>query len=84
MTGLIDISILLIERRNPPKFLLLFPSVNQIMWRRCLSLLKDMWRRCLSLLKERVRRVRRVRRRRRRGVKGERKLYLPLSMLLLL
>jgi hypothetical protein len=60
MTGLIDVSILLIERRNPPKFLLLFLSVNQIMWRRCLSLLKDMWRRCpssLSLLKERVRRV---------------------------
>jgi hypothetical protein len=73
MTGLIDVSILLIERGNPPKFLLLFLSVNQIMWRRC-----------LSLLKERVRRVRRVRRRRRRGVKGERKRYLPLSMLLLL
>jgi hypothetical protein len=72
MTGLIDISILLIERRNPPKFLLLFLSVNQIIWRRCLS--------SLSLLKERVRRVRR----RRRGVKGERKQYLPLSMLLLL
>jgi hypothetical protein len=75
MTGLIDVSILLIERRNPPKFLLLFLSVNQR-------------RRCLSLLKERVRRVRRVRRRRRRrrrrGVKGERKWYLPLSMLLLL
>jgi hypothetical protein len=71
MTGLIDVSILLIERRNPPKFLLLFPSVNQIMWRRCLS--------SLSLLKERVRRVRR-----RRGVKGKRKRYLPLSMLLLL
>jgi hypothetical protein len=34
--------------------------------------------------KERVRRVRRRRRRRRRGVKGERKRYLPLSMLLLL
>jgi hypothetical protein len=74
MTGLIDVSILLIERRNPPKFLLLFLSVNQIMWRRCLS--------SLSLLKERVRRVRI--RRRRRGVKGERKRYLPLSMLLLL
>jgi hypothetical protein len=73
MTGLIDVSILLIERRNPPKFLLLFLSVNQIMWRRCLS--------SLSLLKERVRRVRR---RRRRGVKGERKRYLPLSILLLL
>jgi hypothetical protein len=49
MTGLIDVSILLIERRNPPKFLLLFLSVNQIMWRRYLS--------SLSLLKERVRRV---------------------------
>jgi hypothetical protein len=73
MTGLIDVSILLIERRNPPKFLLLFLSANQIMWRKCLS--------SLSLLKERVRRVRR---RRRRGVKGERKWYLPLSMLLLL
>jgi hypothetical protein len=78
MTGLIDVSILLIERRNPPKFLLLFLSANQIMWRKCLS--------SLSLLKERVRRVRRRRRRRRRkrGVKGERKRYLPLSMLLLL
>jgi hypothetical protein len=72
MTGLIDVSILLIERRNPPKFLLLFLSANQIMWRKCLS--------SLSLLKERVRRVRK----RRRGVKGERKWYLPLSMLLLL
>jgi hypothetical protein len=72
MTGLIDVSILLIERRNPPKFLQLFLSVNQIMWRRCLS--------SLSLLKDRVRRVRR----RRRGVKGESKQYLPLSMLLLL
>jgi hypothetical protein len=69
MTGLIDVSILLIERRNPPKFLLLFLSLNQILWRRCLS--------SLSLLKKRVRRVRR-----RRGVKGERKQYLPLSMLL--
>jgi hypothetical protein len=49
MTGLIDASILLIERRNPPKFLLLFLSANQIMWRKCLS--------SLSLLKERVRRV---------------------------
>jgi hypothetical protein len=49
MTGLIDVSILLIERRNPAKFLLLFLSVNQIMLRRCLS--------SLSLLKERVRRV---------------------------
>jgi hypothetical protein len=60
MTGLIDVFMLLIERRNPPKFLLLFLSVNQIMWRICLSLLKDMWRRfpsSLSLLKERVRRV---------------------------
>jgi hypothetical protein len=75
MTGLIDVSILLTERRNPPNFLLLFLSVNQIMWRRCLS--------SLSLLKESVRRVRR-RRRRRRGVKGKRKRYLPLSMLLLL
>jgi hypothetical protein len=65
MTGLTDVSILLIERRNPPKFLLLFLSVNQIMWRRCLS--------SLSLLKERVRRVRR----RRRGVKGERKRIFP-------
>jgi hypothetical protein len=37
MIGLIDVSILLIERRNPPKFLLLFLSINQIMWRRCLS-----------------------------------------------
>jgi hypothetical protein len=74
MTRLINVSILLIERRNPPKFLLLLPSVNQIMWRKCLS--------SLSLLKERVRRVR-IRRRRRR-VKGERKRYLPLSMLLLL
>jgi hypothetical protein len=72
MTRLIDVSILLIERRNPPKFLLLFLSANQIMWRKCLS--------SLSLLKERVRRVRK----RRRGVKGERKRYLPLSMLLLL
>jgi hypothetical protein len=70
MTGLIDVSILLIERRNPPKFLLLL--VNQIMWRSSLS--------SLSLLKERVIRVRR----RRRGVKGERKRYLPLSILLLL
>jgi hypothetical protein len=70
MTGLIYISILLIERRNPPKFLLLFLSINQIMWRRCLS--------SLSLLKKRVIR------RRRRGVKDERKRYLPLSMLLLL
>jgi hypothetical protein len=70
MTGLIDVSILLIERRNPPNFILLFLSVNQIMWRRCLS--------SLSLPKERLRRVRR------RGVKGERKRYLPLSMLLLL
>jgi hypothetical protein len=43
------------------------------MWRKCLS--------NLSLLKERVRRVRR---RRKRGVKGERKRYLPLSMLILL
>jgi hypothetical protein len=60
MTGLIDVSILLIERRNPPKFLLLFLSANQIMWIRCLSLLNNMWRTCpssLSLLKERVRRV---------------------------
>jgi hypothetical protein len=60
MTGLIDVSILLIERRNPPKFLLLFLLANQILWRRCLSLLENMWRRCpssLSLLKERVRRV---------------------------
>jgi hypothetical protein len=72
MTELIDVFILLIERRNPPKFLLLFLSANQIMWRKRLS--------SLSLLKERVRRVRR----RRRGVKGERKRYLPLSMLLLL
>jgi hypothetical protein len=40
------------------------------MWRRCLS--------SLSLLKKRVRRRRRI------GVKGERKRYLPLSMLLLL
>jgi hypothetical protein len=76
MTGLIDVSILLIERRNPPKFLLLFLSANQIRWRKCLP--------SVSLLKERVRRVRRRRRRRRRGVKGERKQYLPLSMLLLL
>jgi hypothetical protein len=68
----INVSILLIERRNPPKFLLLFLSVKQIMWRRCLL--------SLSLLKERVRRLRR----RRGGVKGERKRYLPLSMLLLL
>jgi hypothetical protein len=55
MIGLIDVSILLIERRNPPKFLLLFLSANQIMWKRCLFLLKDMWTRCpssLSLLKE--------------------------------
>jgi hypothetical protein len=73
MTGLIDVSILLIERRNPPKFLLLFLSVNQIMFRGCLS--------GLSLFKERVRRVRR---RRGGGVKGERKWYIPLSMLLLL
>jgi hypothetical protein len=72
MIGLIDVSILLIERRNPPKFLLFFLSANQIMWRKCLS--------SLSLLKERVRRVRR----RRKGVKGERKCYLPLNMLLLL
>jgi hypothetical protein len=71
-TGQIDVSILLIERRNPPRFLLLLLSVNQIMWRRCLL--------SLSLLKERVRRVRR----RRRGVKGKRKWYPPLSMLLLL
>jgi hypothetical protein len=70
MTGLIYVSILLIERRNPPKFLLSFLSVNQIMWRSFLS--------TLSLLKKRVRR------RRIRGVKGERKRYLPLSMLLLL
>jgi hypothetical protein len=78
MIGLTDVSILLIERRSPPKFLLLFLSVNQIMLKRCLS--------SLSLLKEIVRRVRRRRTRRRRGggVKGERKRYLPLSMLLLL
>jgi hypothetical protein len=31
------VSILLIERRNPPKFLLPFLSVNQIMWRSFLS-----------------------------------------------
>jgi hypothetical protein len=68
---MIFVSILLTKRRNPPKFLLLFMSVNQIMWRRCLS--------SLSLLKKRVRRRRRI-----RGVKGERKQYLPLSMLLLL
>jgi hypothetical protein len=83
MIGLIDIFILLIERRNPLKFLLLFLSANQIMWRRCLSLLENMWRRCpssLSLLKDRVRRVLR----RRRGVKGERTRYLPLSVMILL
>jgi hypothetical protein len=68
MTGLIYVSILLTKRRNPPKFLLLFLSVNQTIWRRYLS--------SLSFLKERVRI--------RRGVKGERKRYLPLSMLLLL
>jgi hypothetical protein len=50
-TGMIFVSILLTKRRNPPKFLLLFLSANQIMWRQCLS--------SLSLLKERVRRVRR-------------------------
>jgi hypothetical protein len=72
MTGLIDVSILLIERRNPPKFLLLFLLADQIMWRKCLS--------SLSLLNKIVRRVRRIR----RGVKGERKRYFPLSMLLLL
>jgi hypothetical protein len=46
-----------------------------------------MWRSfllSLSLLNKRVRRRRRRRRRRRGGVKGERKRYLPLSMLLLL
>jgi hypothetical protein len=47
------------KRRNPPKFLLSFLSVNQIMWRSFLS--------SLSLLKKRVRRRRR---RRRGGVKG--------------
>jgi hypothetical protein len=73
MIGQIYVSILLTKRRNPPKFLLLFLSVNQIMWRRCLS--------SLSPLKERVRRRRK---RRRRGVKDERKRYLTLSMLLLL
>jgi hypothetical protein len=62
------------KRRNPPKFLLLFLTTNQGMWRSFLS--------SLSLLK----RGRRRRRRRRRGggVKGESKRYLPLSMMLLL
>jgi hypothetical protein len=62
------------KRRNPPKFLLSFLSINDGMWRSFLS--------SLSLLKKERRRRRR--RRRREGVKGERKRYLPLSMLLLL
>jgi hypothetical protein len=70
MTGLICVFFLLMGRRNPPKFLLSFMSVNQDMWRSFLS--------SLSLLKKGRRR------RRRRGVKGERKWYLPLSILLLL
>jgi hypothetical protein len=72
MTGLIYVLFLLMRRRNPPKFLLSFLSVNQDIWRSFLS--------SLSLLKK----GRRRRIRRRRGVKGERKWYLPLSMLLLL
>jgi hypothetical protein len=72
MTGLICVLFLLMRRRNPPKFLLSFLSINLDMWRSFLS--------SLSLLKRRRRR----RRRRRRQVKGERKQYLSLSMLLLL
>jgi hypothetical protein len=71
MTGLICALFLRMKRRNPPKFLLSFLSINQGMWRSFLS--------SLSLLKKGRRG-----RRRRRGVKGERKWYLPLSMLLLL
>jgi hypothetical protein len=51
--------------RNPPKFLLSFLTINQGMWRSFLS--------SISLLKRG--------RRTRRGVKGERKLYLPLSII---
>jgi hypothetical protein len=68
MIGIIYVSILLIERRNPSKFLLSFLSVNQSMWRSFLS--------SLSFLKKRVRRRRR-RRRRRRGVKGEEMVSFP-------
>jgi hypothetical protein len=69
MTGLICVLFLLMKRRNHPKFVLLFLTINQGMWRSFLS--------SISLLKK-------GRRRRREGVKGERKRYLPLSMLLLL
>jgi hypothetical protein len=69
MIGLICVLFLLMRRRNPLKFLLSFWSINQGMWRSFLL--------SLSLLKRR-------RRSRRRGVKGERKQYLPLSMLPLL
>jgi hypothetical protein len=69
MTELICVLFLLMRRRNPTKFFLSFLSVNQDMWRSFLS--------SLPLLKK-------GRRSRRRRVKGERKLYLPLSMLLLL
>jgi hypothetical protein len=67
------------RRRNPTKFLLLFLTISLGMRRSFLS--------SLSLLnkgRRRTRRRRRRRRRRREGVKGERKQYFPLSMLLLL
>jgi hypothetical protein len=37
MTGLICVLFLLMKRRNPPKFLLSFLSINQGMWRSFLS-----------------------------------------------
>jgi hypothetical protein len=66
--------VLINEKEESSKVSSTFLSVNQIMWRSSLS--------SLSLLKKGRRRRRR--RRRREGVKGERKWYLPLSMLLLL
>jgi hypothetical protein len=64
MIGLICVLFLLMKRRNPPKFLLLFLSLNQGMWRSFLS--------SLSLLKK-------GRIRRRRGLKGESKRYISLK-----
>jgi hypothetical protein len=71
MTRLICVLFLLMRRRNPPKFLLSFLTINQGTWRSFLS--------SLSLLNKGRRR-----RRRREGAKGERKWYLPLSILILL
>src|SRR4051812_16235537 len=68
MTGLICASLILMKRRNPPKFLLLFLMIKQSMWRSFLSLLKM---------------KRKIRIRRSKGGRRKRKRCLILSLLLL-